>query len=138
MSNTKKSILIYFDNYPMVISLPPEQRGWLFTALMVYGDRLSRDAEVPLEEILEQFPQLSSEARLVCGFMGANIRRDTQRWLSRQQYQSKPIPAKGTPAAPRKCTGPGPASEPTPDQEQKIREDMERTRLLMERLREEG
>lgn len=84
--NTKKSFLLYFDNYPMVAGLPAEQRGWLLTALMVYGDRVWRDESCTMEEVLDMFPQMSPEARIVCGFMGANILRDTQRWLSRQRY----------------------------------------------------
>ena len=130
MNNRKRNILIYLDSYPMVAALTPEQRGWVFTALMVYGDRLSWEAEVELDEIMEQFPQLTPEARMVCAFMAGNILRDTQRWLSRQKSRA------GS-AAPRRTMAPGPAPDPTPAQEQKMREDMERTRLLMERLREE-
>lgn len=115
--NAKKSILIYFDNYPMLNALPPEQRGWLLSALMVYGDRLSRDGSVTLEEILEQFPQLSTEARLVCGFMGTNILRDTRKWLSRQQRGS---------ARPQRGASAGPAPGNT-----------ERTRRLLERMKQE-
>ena len=118
MSNIKRNILVYLDNYPMVTALPPEQRGWLFTALMVYGDRLCRGEESAMEEIMEQFPKLTPEARMVCGFMGANILRDTQKWLNRQQFRSrKNQPAPGQPAA-----------------EQRAAEDMERTRRLMEKL----
>ena len=120
MSARKKSMLIYYDNYPILASLSMEQRGLLFTALMVYGDRLSRDSGTELEAVLEQFPQLTPEARLVCGFMAGNILRDTEKWLSRQQYRSKQKTPVQTPAA-----------------EKRTREDMERTRRLMERLKEE-
>lgn len=121
--NAKKSILIYFDNYPMLEALPPEQRGWLLSALMVYGDRLSRDGSVTLEEIMEQFPRLSPEARLACGFMGSNILRDTRKWLSRQQ--------RGNDARPRR----GPAVS-APVSEDVVKRDMERTRRLMEQWQE--
>lgn len=122
MSAGKKSILIYFDNFPMVTALPPEQRGWLLTVLMDYGERLNTDPETALEEVVERFPQLTSETRLVCGFMGANIRRDTQRWLSRQRS-----------AAGRPGKGPAPAREA----EKKTRENMDRTRRLLEQFRGE-
>ena len=115
MSNTKKSILLYLDNYPMLVALPPEQRGWVVTALLEYGGELCGDETVTPEAVMGRFP-MSSEARLVFGFMGANIRRDNQRWLSRQRGQS--TPRKG--------------AAPVPDSEQKIREDMERARRMLE------
>lgn len=127
--NTKKSILIYFDNYPMLISLPPEQRGWLLTALMVYGDRLSREGPVAMEEVLEQFPQLSPEARAVYGFMGGNIRRDTEHWMNRRQYRNQNSPVRERPGKGRFV--PAPASEQT------VEQDMERVRRLMEQFHRE-
>lgn len=113
----KKSILIYFDNFPMITALPPEQRGWILTILMDYGERLSRGEKTGLEELMDQVPQLSSEGRLVCGFMGANIRRDTQRWLSRQ---------KGAPARPRRDAA------LTPEERESIRRDMDFARRMVE------
>ena len=118
MDSPKKSFLLYFDNYPMLVSLPPEQRGWVVTALMVFADRVWRDSSTALEEIMEQFPKLTPEARLVCGFMGASILRDTQRWLSRRQRQA---------ASRTEKRGTG---EPTPDA--KMQADMERVRRLLE------
>lgn len=120
MSEPKKSFLIYFDNYPMLAALPPEQRGWLLSALMIYADRVWRDGTVSIEEIMEQFPQLSSEARLVCGFMGANVQRDTQRWMSRQRYQGQ-------------CGGGRKGSViPVPESAERVEEDMARVRRLLE------
>lgn len=127
--NAKKSILIYFDNYPMLNALPPEQRGWLLSALMVYGDRLSRDGSVTLEEILEQFPRLSPEARLACGFMGTSILRDTQKWLNRQQ--------RGSAGQNRLQKSQKPAPEEKAAADRRAVEDMERVRRMMERFREE-
>lgn len=129
--NAKKSILIYFDNYPMVASLPMEQRGLLFTILMVYGERLSRE-NTDLEEVMEQFPKLSPEAQAVCGFMGANIARDTQKWLSRQQRGSVIPPVRG-----RKS----PPAPPTPEEkaaaERRAAENVALTRRLLEQMQEE-
>lgn len=123
--NAKKSILVYFDSYPMLVSLPLAQRDLLFTILLIYGERLSRE-NTDLEEIMEQFPQLTPEARAVCGFMGANISRDTQKWLSRQQ--------RGNEAAPpvRRRKGP-----PVPASAEAVRRDMERMHRLMEQFREQ-
>lgn len=129
MNSAKKSILIYFDNFPMVTALSPEQRGWLLTVLLDYGDRLSRDQETTLEEVMGQYP-LAPDTRLVCGFMGANIRRDTQRWLSRQRSAAGPN-------RPRRGLSPGPAPAPAPEAEQKIREDIERTRRILEQFKGE-
>ncbi len=131
--NAKKSILIYFDNYPMFVSLPPEQRGWVVTALMVYGSRLSQE-EITLEEVMDQFLQLSPEARLVCGFMGANILRDTRKWLSRQQREQavRSFPAQNRP---KRGAPPPLTSEERAAADRKAVEDMERMRRLMEDLR---
>ena len=121
MSAAKKGFLIYFDNYPMVCSLPAEQRGHLFTALMVYADRVWRDPSVTLEEVSECFSKLSPEARVALGFMGAAVRRDTEAWLSKQDYRVKRKQEQQVSSA---------ASD------RRAREDMERTRRLMEQLRE--
>ena len=43
MNNPKRGFLLYFDNYPMVTMLPPEQRGWLLSALFSYADKIWRD-----------------------------------------------------------------------------------------------
>ena len=38
MNHPKRGFVVYFDNYPMLLTMPPEQRGLLFTALMQYAD----------------------------------------------------------------------------------------------------
>lgn len=79
MRNEKKSFLIYFDNAPMINGLPPEQRGWLFSALLDYGSRLTSETALSL------YPQLDSQAQMVFRFIASTIDRDTQRWLQRQR-----------------------------------------------------
>ena len=91
--------------------------GVVLTFLMVYADRVGREKAVNPEEMMEQFPQLSAEARLVCSFMGANVLRDTRRWLNRQKNQ----------AARR------PEQKGTPDSDKRVREDMARARRALER-----
>ena len=61
---TKKSFVVYFDSYPILSALPMEQRGLLFSVLMVYADRVWREPSTALEEVMEGFPRLSPEARV--------------------------------------------------------------------------
>lgn len=72
MLNPKRSFLIYFDNAPMVNTLPPEQRGWLFSALLDYGDRVSRENLSP-EAALPLYPNLEPQAQMVFQFIAATI-----------------------------------------------------------------
>ena len=129
MENKKASFLLYFDSYPVLISLPPDQRGWLLTVLYVYADRLGRGEEITMEEVLDSFPQLAEPTRVACGFMGANIFRDTQKWFAqrrarmerRSQWERK--------------------SAPAVSQEDRLRresEDMERIRRLLNQSLEEA
>ena len=125
--NPKRGFVFYFDNYPALTALSPEQRGWLLTVLMVYADRVWREPEVTLEEVMESFPMLSSETRLACSFMGASILRDTQKWLNRQRSG----------IASRSGGKPGPSAEEKASAGRREAEDMERARRLMERFQEE-
>ena len=69
----KSGFVLYFDNYPALAALSMEQRGVVLTALFAYGDRLRRGVEEPLEELLEQFPQLDQGARVVCQIGRAHV-----------------------------------------------------------------
>ena len=40
MENAKRGFVFYFDNYFVVEDLPPDQRGWLLSALCVYAERV--------------------------------------------------------------------------------------------------
>ena len=90
MSVTKKGFVVYFNNYPLMSALPFEQQGMLFSALMIYADRVWRNRSVTMEEVLEGFPRLSPETRMACGFMGAAIQRDTDAWLNRRSEKGGP------------------------------------------------
>lgn len=59
MENAKRGFVFYFDNYFVVEDLPPDQRGWLLSALCVYAERVWRDPSVTMEEILDHYPQMS-------------------------------------------------------------------------------
>lgn len=121
MTAAKKGFIVYFNNYPLLSVLPMEQRGLLFSVLMVYADRVWRDRSTILEEVMEGFPGLSPEARMACGFMGSAIERDTDAWLNKQAYRQKK----------KQETSPA-------ETEQRVREDMERTRRLMEQMNRDG
>ena len=120
MTKPKKSFVVYFDSYPILSALPMEQRGLLFSALMIYADRVWRDRSVTLEEVLEGFPRLSPEARMACGFMGAAIQRDTDAWLNRREYRQQ---------GKTECQKRGDPETAG----RRAREDMDRLRRLLER-----
>ena len=122
---TKKSFVVYFDSYPILSALPMEQRGLLFSVLMVYADRVWREPSTALEEVMEGFPRLSPEARMACGFMGAAIQRDTDAWLNRREYRQQ-----GKPGGQKK------GDPETADR--RAREDMDRLRRLLERETAKG
>ena len=125
MSVTKKGFVVYFNNYPLMSALSFEQQGMLFSALMIYADRVWRDRSVTMEEVLEGFPRLSPETRMACGFMGAAIQRDTDAWLNRREYRQQ-----GKPGGQKK------GDPETADR--RAREDMERLRRLLERETAKG
>ena len=50
MSNRKRGFVFYFDNILAVDSLPPDQRGWLLSALCSYADRVWQDTSVGITE----------------------------------------------------------------------------------------
>lgn len=120
MNTVKKGFIFYFDTYPVLTALPMEQRGLLFSVLMIYADRVWRDPSVTLEEVMEGFPALSRETRVACGFMGSAILRDTMAWLDRREYRMKKKQGRET------------SSEET---DRKIREDMERARRVLEQMK---
>ena len=127
MNNNKTGFVFHFDNYPILISLPLEQRGLLITLLCSYADQVWRTPGLTLEELLPQFPQLSGEALVACRFMAASIARDTQRWLSQRDYWLSRRQGQGeqdAPAPKRRAKGPGPGParpvvQETPEEYQK-------------------
>ena len=120
MGAVKKGFIVYFNNYPYMASLPLEQRGLLFSVLMVYADRVWRDPSTTLEEVMDGFSGLAPETRMACGFMGAAIQNDTEAWLAKQAYRQK------------KGQGPSPA-----EGGRTARENTQRTRRLLEQMRRE-
>ena len=138
MENAKRGFVFYFDNYFVVEDLPPDQRGWLLFALCVYAERVWRDPSVTMEEILDHYPQMSGQTRIACGFLGAAVLRDTQRWLLRRQAgerrrQQTREGERGAPAP----SSPAPRARTEPP-DARYSADLEQTRRLVERIRSGG
>ena len=133
--NQKKSFLFYFDNYPIVRALPPDQRGWLFSALCVYAEKVWQDETLTMEQVLDGFPKMDLETRVACSFLGGTILRDTRRWLNQQQSRQAWKSEKDR-ARPARADGPSLSGE---EDDRRAKEDMDRMRRLMERMKgEEG
>ena len=121
--NAKTGFVFYFDCYHTLTSLPPEQRGWLITALCVYAERVWRDGTVTAQEIAQQFPQLSQQAQVAYQFMTNAIWRDTQRWLQQRQARIQRRTQQQAAAA---------ASQPSQEEQaRRFREEAQRLRQLM-------
>ncbi len=129
MNNPKRGFVVYFDNYPMLLAMPPEQRGLLFTALMQYADGRWRGEVTDPEEVLVRWPDMGAQAQMGFRFMASAVDRDTQRWLSQRQARALRRQQGDRPGRP-----PAPARERSWSREQ----DMELTRKLAARLREEA
>lgn len=89
MSNAKRGFVFYFDLCPMVDALPPDQRGWLLSALCAYADRVWRDPAIAPEEIEELYPQCSPQTQMAFRFLASVILRDTKKWLDRRDALSQ-------------------------------------------------
>ena len=85
----KRSFLLYFDNYPMIQGLSDEQRGMLLTALFDYAIAAIQPDGKTIAQIMEAVPAMTEETKMACRFMCSNIKRDTQRWLNRQEGHNR-------------------------------------------------
>lgn len=79
----KKSFVLYFDMFPSITGLPPDQRGELFSALFSYA-RAEAEGPTEQEEIFSQYPDMGPEARMAFRFMAETIRRDTEKWREKR------------------------------------------------------
>ena len=124
----KQGFVLYFDSYPILAALSPEQRGWLLSVLFTYAEQVCREEAASLEEVLEQrYPALEEQTRVACGFMGAYILRDTQRWHSQRELRAQRRQEQG-----RR----GPA-QPVPANPERERADMDLTLRLMREMEEQ-
>ena len=128
----------YIDNYPMLLTMPPEQRGLLFTALMQYADGRWRGEVTDPEEVLVRWPDMGAQAQMGFRFMASAVDRDTQRWLLHRQAgerrrQQTREGERGAPAP----SSPAPRARTEPP-DARYSADLEQTRRLVERIRSGG
>ena len=81
----KKSFVLYFDMYPSVRSLSPEQKGELFSALFEYAAAEAEEDEPHNKErVLLGHPRMDPGARMAFSFIAETIHRDTVKWREKQ------------------------------------------------------
>ncbi len=134
MSNRKRGFVFYFDNILAVESLPPDQRGWLLSALCSYADRVWQDTSVGIEEVLDLYPQMSQQASVACRFLAAGVLRDTQKWLAQQELRTRRREQQGR--APLAARPASPAQDSAQSLE-RYRQDVELARRVLEESRRE-
>lgn len=101
MQTEKNGFVFYFDNLPILMSLPPDQRGWVIAALCRYAQEIWQNPDFPVEQAMGEFPALSGEGEVACRFMGAAVLRDTRRWLHQRDYRMQRRQSQeGQPSAP--------------------------------------
>ena len=80
----KQSFVLYFDAYPSVEELPPDQRGELFSALYQYAIDAAAGTG-SLDTVLSRHPDMAPAARMAFAFMGRCIQRDTDKWRAKHR-----------------------------------------------------
>lgn len=118
----KKSILFYFDNYHLISSLPDEQLGILFRALMECGE-LEADGRDSSPILKRYRPFMSDKTQMAFAFMSDTLRRDAETYSEKcanyrsaalrreEERRSAHAPADSPrPAAPAADSRPAPAS----------------------------
>jgi len=83
MAAKKKGFVLYFDSFEVLQSLSPSQRGELLTALYAYALAACQGEQNPLT-FVQSCRELDPDTRVAFCFMAGNIRRDTLKWLERQ------------------------------------------------------
>ena len=77
----KQSFVLYFDAYPSVEELPPDQRGELLILLFRYAMAADQGPADP-EVLLAEYPCLDGEARMAYRFLAETVRRDPEWWTA--------------------------------------------------------
>lgn len=75
MTGKRSSILLYFDNFHRVSSLPDEQLGILFRALMECGER-EANGQDGIAGFEDRYPGMGEKTQMAFSFMADTIRRD--------------------------------------------------------------
>lgn len=84
MSAKKKGFVLYFDSQDALETIEASQRGELLLALYRYALAVCQEDISPAEFICS-CDELDGNAKTAFSFMAGNIRRDTAKWLSRQE-----------------------------------------------------
>jgi len=104
LSAEKKGFVLYFDSCRCLEKLPPEQRGYLFSALCAYAEAVcEQDAEPG--GFPARFPQLTRETQMAFSFMADAIRRDTGKWRIRKEHYQRGTQARRARAAQTEASG---------------------------------
>lgn len=83
MAAKKKGFVLYFDSYEVLESLEASQRGELLSALYRYALAVCQQDVSPVT-FAQSCEELNSNTRTAFCFLAGNIRRDTIKWLERQ------------------------------------------------------
>lgn len=84
MAARKKGFVLYFDSFDALETIEPSQRGELLSALYRYALAVCQQDVNPLE-FVQSCDTLDPNTRVAFSFMAGNIRRDTVKWLARQE-----------------------------------------------------
>lgn len=84
----KKGFVLYFDTYPQLTALPMEQRGELMTAIFEYAFHAA-NGELEPREVLTEHVGMMPETRMAFLFLADIVRRDTERWLAKQERYTR-------------------------------------------------
>ena len=63
MAAEKKGFVLYFDACDGVMTLPPEQRGWLLSAVCDFAKACAGDPGASFQATVEKFPEMRPETR---------------------------------------------------------------------------
>lgn len=85
MAAKKKGFVLYFDSFEVLEAIEPSQRGELLSALYRYALTVCQQDANPME-FVQTCNALDADTRVAFCFMAGNIRRDTVKWLARQEH----------------------------------------------------
>lgn len=87
--NEKKSFIIHLSAYAHILTLSPEQRGELFTALFHYAINACKNGPPDVTTFAAQCTAMLPETRMAFRFMADSIARDTEKWNTKKaNYQA--------------------------------------------------
>ena len=80
--------MVYLDAYPHIMTLSPEEQGYLFCCLFWYANRIAGDKYTDVTVAAAMCEKLTPQSRMAFYFMADAISRDTLKWREkRKNYQ---------------------------------------------------